>query len=114
MTGENKKILPRNFSLVAAMLKEGKENAITTKEIIKRLGWKGNDQRNVFHIINRLIEEHGYLIGSSRKGESRGYYLISNIAELDETVKVAEKQANSELRKIRKLRENYLNQSVTA
>lgn len=110
----HKKDLPHNYALVVSVLREGKENAITSKEIIKRLGWKNHGQRNVFNIIKGLIEEYGYLIGSSRKGESRGYYLISNFAEFEETVIVAEKQANSELRKIRKLRENYSKKIVTA
>lgn len=105
-----KKDLPYNYALFAAVLKEGKENSLTISEIIQRLGWKENDRRNIYHIVNRLIVEYGYLIGSSRNGVNRGYYLISNHDEYKETIRVAEKQAQSELNKIKKLQENYMQQ----
>lgn len=112
-TVKRKKDLPLNYALVASVLREGKENSLTSTQIIQRLGWSDNSRRNVFHIINRLIEEHGYLIGSSRKGEHKGFFLISNHDEFMETVRTGTKQAHSELRKINKLKENYIRQSIS-
>lgn len=102
------KEIPFNYELVASLLKEGKDNAITSKQIIKQLGWKGNDQRNVFHIVEQLIKNHGYLIGSSRKGEYKGYYLISNDDEYMETMRTYNSQIQSMLNRHRKLQESYL------
>lgn len=108
MTTTIKKDLPHGYALVASVLKEGKENSLTSKEIIKILGWKDNDQRNVFHIVEQLIKKHGYVIGSSRKGDNKGYYLISNDDEYIETMRTYNAQIQSMLNRYRKLQENYI------
>lgn len=107
MSGLNKNIPPAYLTL-ASVLCEGKENSKTSKEIIKALGWNSNDSRNVFHIVQELITKYGYLIGSSRKGEHRGYYIISNDDEFTETMKTYNAQIQSMLNRHRKLQESYL------
>jgi hypothetical protein len=106
MSYENKNI-PLTYQTLASVLREGKENCKTSKEIIKALGWNSNDSRRIFHIVEELITKYGYLIGSSRKGEHRGYYIISNFDEYLETMKTYNSQIQSMLNRHRKLQENY-------
>lgn len=81
------KELPYAYALVAGVLREGKDNSLTSKEIIKLLGWKGNDKRNLLRIIKELINKHGYVIGASRTGQQRGYYLMITDEELSDSLR---------------------------
>lgn len=110
MQQKTKKDLPHNYALLVSVLREGKENCLTSKEIIRRLGWKDNEQRNVFHIVEQLVNKYGYLIGASRKGHKRGYYLIANDDEFFETAKTYNKQIQSMLNRLKNLQKNYAEQ----
>lgn len=54
---------------VLSLIGHGKENARTVKEIISVIG--GFDEE-IRAIVRRLIEKHGYLIGSSNSIGRRG------------------------------------------
>lgn len=100
-----KKALPRNYALVASVLREGKENSITTTDIMRFTGIK--DKRSIHEIIEQLILKYGFVIGSSRKGKYKGYYLISNKEELKETLYTYNAQIQSMINRHQKLQENY-------
>lgn len=102
---KQKKALPRNYALVASVLREGKENSITATDIMRFTGIK--DKRSIHEIIEQLILKYGFVIGSSRKGEYKGYYLISNKEELKETLYTYNAQIQSMIKRHQKLRENY-------
>lgn len=113
MRGSVKEI-PPGYLTLASVLLEGKDNAKTSTQIIKDLGWDDNDKRNVFHIVEQLIKKHGYLIGSSRKGTNKGYYLIATEDEYVETMRTYNAQIQSMLERHRKLQENYLRREQEA
>jgi Ser-tRNA(Ala) deacylase AlaX len=105
---DKQKSLPPGYALVESVLREGKENSKTSKQIIRELGWQSKDHRTVLHIMEQLITKYGYLIGSSRKGQHKGYYLIETEEEYKETMRTYNAQIQAMLNRHRKLQENYL------
>ncbi|HSH51420.1 MAG TPA: hypothetical protein VK982_06820, partial [Bacteroidales bacterium] len=87
------KNLPSKYRAVASVLREGKERAILSQDIMKLADLK--DKRQVHEIIEQLILKHGFVIGASRRGEHRGYYLISNYEEFKETADTYNEQIQS-------------------
>lgn len=75
---------------VLSLIKQGKENAITVKDIISVIG--GNDEE-IRAIVRRLIEKHGYLIGSSNRIGRSGYYCPETNEEKEEAISKLEKRA---------------------
>lgn len=102
---KTKKSLPHKYRLVADVLGEGKQSAKTTKNIMQATGLKS--KRDVMEIIERLIIKYGYIIGSSRQGEHKGYYLIQNKSELKETLFTFNNQIQSMLKRYKALQANY-------
>lgn len=100
-----KKSLPESYALVAGVLREGRDNAITTRDIMRFTGIK--DKRAIHEIIEQLVVRYGYCIGSSRNGYKKGYYLISNKDELKDTLRTYNAQIQSMLKRYRKLHENF-------
>lgn len=103
---EQKKYLPAMYAAVAGVLREGKAEAVTSKDIVMLTG--ASSKRDVMEIIEQLVVKHGYVIGSSRRGEHRGYYLISNASELQETLHTYNEQIQSMMKRHKKLNENYI------
>ncbi|MGM2821367.1 hypothetical protein [Bacillus cereus group sp. Bce001] len=68
---------------VLSLIRHGKANSITVKEIITIIG--GTDQ-SVRGTIRRLIEKHGYLIGSSNTKDTPGFYFPTSEEEKKEAV----------------------------
>jgi len=64
--------------------RQGKENAITGKELARLLGER--DDRRIRQIIRELIEE-GYPIASSVTG-TKGYFMTQTFAEKEEYLAV--------------------------
>lgn len=103
---KQKDVLPYNYAIVASVLREGKDNAITTKDIMNFTGIK--DKRSIHEIIERLVVKYGYCIGSSRSGFKKGYYLISNKDELKDTLRTYNAQIQSMLKRHKALQENFV------
>lgn len=101
-----KKYLPSTYEAVAGVLREGKAEAITSTDIVMLTS--AGSKRDVHEIIEQLIVQHGYVIGSSRSGKHRGYYLISNASELQESLHTYNNQIQSMMKRHKKLRENFL------
>lgn len=101
-----KKYLPETYRAVAGVLREGKAEAVTSKDIVMLTGVAS--KRDVHEIIEQLIVQHGYVIGSSRAGNHRGYYLISNATELQESLTTYNNQIQSMMKRHKKLNQNYI------
>lgn len=88
---ENKQtMLTEREKQVLSLIRQGKENAITVKDIIVVIG--GGDEE-IRAAVRRLIEKHGYLIGSSNRIGRSGYYLPETEEEKEEAVSKLEKRA---------------------
>lgn len=85
-----KTTLTERENKVLSLIRQGKENAITVKDIISVIG--GNDEE-IRAIVRRLIEKHGYLIGSSNHIGRSGYYRPKTNEEKEEAVSKLEKRA---------------------
>ncbi|MEH7464825.1 hypothetical protein V7166_23100 [Bacillus thuringiensis] len=83
-------ILTEREHKVLSLIGYGKENARTVKDIIAAIG--GTDEE-IRAIVRRLIEKHGYLIGSSNRIGRSGYYLPETNEEKEEAVRKLEKRA---------------------
>lgn len=101
-----KNTLPENYKAVAACLRKGKAEAITSNDIVRLT--PVTTKRDVYEIIEQLVIRHGYVIGASRTGEHKGYYIIETQSELAESLHSYNEQIQSMLRRHKKLRENYL------
>lgn len=102
---KNSDSLPFLYETLASVLREGKSNAIETKHIQSITGIK--DVRQVREIIEQLINKYGYCIGSSRQGKKKGYYLITDKSELEETLRSYNAQIMSMLKRHRSLQKNF-------
>ncbi|MGD6862636.1 MULTISPECIES: hypothetical protein [Bacillus cereus group] len=83
-------ILTEREHKVLSLIVYGKGNAITVKGIIAVIG--GTDEE-IRAIVRRLIEKHGYLIGSSNCIGKSGYYRPETEEEKKEAVSKLEKRA---------------------
>ncbi|WP_255446533.1 hypothetical protein [Bacillus sp. JAS24-2] len=75
---------------VLSLISYGKENARTVKDIIAAIG--GTDEE-VRATVRRLIEKHGYLIGSRNCIGRSGYYRPETAEEKKEAISKLEKRA---------------------
>ena len=103
---KHKETLPHSHRLVASTLREGKQNATLKSDIMSITGIK--DSRQMYQIIEDLIIDHGYCIAGSKSGEHKGYYLITNKKELQETLRTINATAQSLLNRHKQLQKNYI------
>lgn len=90
--------MPKVHKRFANLMREGKEQAILTSDLVAVLGIQ--DNRQARQIANDLINKYYYPIGASRSGEHRGYFIISSEDELKEVVTVQRASVESEKKKI--------------
>ncbi|MCI0764785.1 hypothetical protein [Bacillus sp. TL12] len=106
-----KTILTERENKVLSLIRQGKENAITVKDIISVIG--GNDEE-IRAIVRRLIEKHGYLIGSSNHIGRSGYYCPETNEEKEEAVSKLEKRAAEILKRANIMRNlPLINKDIT-
>jgi len=105
--------LPERYLQLLAQLKPGKENSVTVDKIISNTNNAFN-RRDIFAIKHDLIMNHGYLIGSSREGEHKGLYLITNEQELVDTLRPIQNEAQTMMNLSKKIIENYDNRGGKA
>ncbi|WP_369901800.1 hypothetical protein [Bacillus manliponensis] len=106
-----KTMLTEREHKVLSLIRQGKENAITVKDIISVIG--GNDEE-IRGIVRRLIEKHGYLIGSSNHIGRSGYYRPETNEEKEEAVSKLEKRASEILKRANIMRKLPLvNKDIT-
>ncbi|MGN7192848.1 hypothetical protein ACTHS9_01605 [Bacillus mycoides] len=108
----NKRItLTERENQVLLLIRQGKENAITVKDIISVIG--GNDEE-IRAIVRRLIEKYGYLIGSSNRIGRSGYYRPETNEEKEEAISKLEKRAAEILKRANIMRKLPLvNKDIT-
>lgn len=82
------------------IMRLGRQYAIALERICQLTGLS---ERDVKFAVQGLRLRHGYPVGSSRSKSPTGYYLISNVEELEDTVEPYHKQAITQLRVIRAL-----------
>ncbi|PEW14646.1 hypothetical protein CN440_03170 [Bacillus cereus] len=97
----SKTTLTERENKILSLIGQGKENAITVKEIISVIG--GSDEE-IRTIVRRLIEKHGYLIGSSNHIGRSGYYHPKTNEEKEEAVSKLEKRAAEILKRAKIMR----------
>ncbi|MEJ3740738.1 hypothetical protein [Bacillus tropicus] len=108
---EKKSMLTEREHKVLSLIGYGKENARTVKDIIAVIG--GTDEE-IRAIVRRLIEKHGYLIGSSNHIGRSGYYHPATNEEKGEAVSKLEKRATEILKRANIMRKLPLvNKDIT-
>lgn len=71
-------------SRLAVLLRKGRRNARTVKDLSRSTGI---NERRVRQLVRHLIDDHGYCIGSAT-AHPAGYYLIDDKDELERFVRV--------------------------
>lgn len=97
--------LPHNYQQVVSVLGYGKYKAITNQRIRQITGIQ--DSRSIYQIIEDLINNYGYVIGASRQGKFKGYYLIENEQELKESLFSFNNQIASMQKRLASLQLNF-------
>jgi hypothetical protein len=97
-------VKPEEKTLVRALLKRGKKNALSARKIANETNLRSDrtDVR-VRSIISSLIEEDEIAIGSFAKG----YYIISNDEELAEVLDGLQVRIEGMARRRACIRQNY-------
>lgn len=81
---KNRKNLPVKYKVVADCIRVGKINAILLSDIMIIADIQ--DRRNAYIIIEELINKYGYVIGASKTGEYKGYFIPANDDEFSEVI----------------------------
>jgi len=105
---KNKKSLPKKHKVVADCIRVGKENATLLSDIMMIADIK--DRRQAHIIIEQLINDYGYVIGASREGSFRGYYIPANKQEFKEIAGTFKRAIDSMDKRYENLLKNYQNQ----
>jgi len=74
--------LPEKYKTVAGLIRVGKENATLLSDIMSLADIQ--DRRQAYQIIEDLINKYGYVIGASKSGKYKGYYIPGNDKEFQE------------------------------
>jgi len=101
----NRKKLPEKYRIVADSIRVGKQNAILLSDIMIIADIQ--DRRNGYLIIEELINKHGYVIGASKKGVHRGYYIPADEREFQEVARTFKQSVDSMHKRYRSLLDNY-------
>lgn len=103
----NNRKTSQTTGLIYAMLQDVSiEQPLRTEAIIKATGL---NIRNIRRVMQDLIFYYGVPVGSTRQGQVKGYFLITNEEELSAALRPLFSQAREELYRISKLKENYYN-----
>lgn len=84
MSDINKKDLPSWHRKVLSVIRYGKSNAITVKEIMALIG--GSDQE-IRKTVQELIVKYGCLVGTSNERDNQGFYVIETEEERKAAIK---------------------------
>lgn len=102
---EKSKNLPEPHKTVASLIRVGKVNATLLSDIMSIA--EIEDRRTAYKVIEDLINKHGYVIGASKSGEFKGYYIPANEAEFQEVVYSFKRTINSMKARYENLKNNY-------
>jgi len=102
---ENKNTLPVKHQIVGNLIRKGKENATLLSDIM--IVADIQDRRNAYQIIEDLVVKHGYVIGGSKSGEFKGYYIPANDKEFNEIAHTFKNTIGSMNKRYTSLLSNY-------
>jgi len=105
MEQKDMKNLPEPHKTVASLIRVGKENATLLSDImsIAEIG----ERRIAARIIEDLINRHGYVIGASKSGKFKGYYIPANEKEFKEVIQSFKRTINAMEVRYKNLKSNY-------
>lgn len=104
-TCAKEKYLPEKYKVLADSIRVGKENAILLDDLMIIAGIQ--EKRSAYQIIEDLINHYGYVIGASKTGVHKGYYIPANEKEFNEMAHTFENSINSMTRRHRNLLINF-------
>lgn len=102
---QDMKSLPEKYRIVAESIRVGKRNATLLSDIMMIADIK--DRRQAYIIIEDLINKYGYVIGASKKGKHRGYYIPANEKEFKEVAEHFKLSVDSMNNRYMNLLKNY-------
>lgn len=97
--------LPEKYKVVADSIRVGKENATLLSDIMILTDIR--DRRQAHQIIESLINEFGYVIGASKSGKYKGYYIPANEREFQEVADHFKSVVDSMNKRYQNLLNNY-------
>ena len=100
-----KKKIPEHIINLVALLGKGKRNAISAKYIQSAFEYDDNEVTNkkARELVKEAVMDYGFPIGSNTKG----YFLIENVEELNESTKLLEAHNKSIQERISAMRSNF-------
>jgi len=102
---KNTKNLPEKYRIVAESIRVGKRNATLLSDIMILADIK--DKRQAYLIIEELINKYGYVIGASKTGKYKGYYIPANEREFKEVAEQFKRSVDSMKKRYQNLLDNY-------
>jgi len=103
--------MPELHKRILALIPIGHENAITITNLIEKLGLKASDRRTVNYIIDDLIYDYGYPIGTNSAGENKGIFFMDKDDDLQAGCRALRSRAVAMFKKEKKIIENYHNRN---
>jgi len=91
--------------IVAESIRTGKHNATLLSDIMIIADIE--DKRQAYTIIEELINDYGYVIGASKSGKYRGYYIPASRREFVEVASQFKQSINSMNKRYENLLNNY-------
>jgi hypothetical protein len=105
MNKVKEKDLPTGHRKVLSLIRHGKANATTVKEILTLVG--GTD-KEIRKTVQELVVKYGFLIGTSNEIGMQGFYLIENEDERKAAIKNLRGRIRHLFRRVKALRKGDL------
>lgn len=102
---KQQKDLPEKYKVLADSIRVGKENAILLDDLMIIADIQ--DKRSAYQIIEELIVKHGYVIGASKRGVHKGYYIPADEKEFKEVLHTFRSAITSMERRHKSLIKNF-------
>ncbi|MEH7454186.1 hypothetical protein [Gottfriedia acidiceleris] len=99
--------LPELHKRILLAIPSGSENAITIAWLMDKLAISRNDRRTVSAVIESLVLDHGFPIGTSSKAESKGIFLCKTEDDLKLACHTLNSMATQTLKRHKQLIANY-------
>jgi hypothetical protein len=99
--------LPELHWRVLGAIPSGKEQSIPISYLMEKLAISQTDRRRINNIINDLIFEYGYPIGTSSKEESKGIFFIEDERDLSLACHTLNSRAMSNLKRHKQIIDNF-------
>lgn len=81
MTKEKQKDLPYTHEVVLSVLPAGRSKAITTTEIMARIGARSNERRRISAVLSELSTVYKQPVASSSDGEYKGFFIVEDFED---------------------------------